>query len=1110
MDQGLAVLEDARRGQGRLLLIAGEAGIGKSRLADELARRALECGFLAAWGRCWEAGGAPPYWPWVQTLRSIARGLTPNAVRDRAGAGAEDIAQLLPEMHAVLAAGHPSPSLDADTARFRLFDATTTFLRNTASSSPLLVVLDDLQVADVPSLLLLQFLAGALQEDRLLVVGTYRGDEVGQQHPLAGTLRELARHSVVRHLALRGLPESDVRAFMEAESGVAPHESVVHAVRDETEGNPLFLREVTHLLLEEGRLDSGRMQPGTRIGLPPSVRDVIRLRTKPLGAECVRILTIASVLGREFSLEAIGGLTGLAVDTVVESIDDAFTAGVITDLPGSKDRLRFSHVIIRESLYEDLARSERMQMHRRAGDILESLYGEDLTANLAEVAHHFFEGADEGHADKAVAYACRAAEHAMSLLAFEEAARLYTMALGSLRVAKPTDQTLRCDVMLQLGHAQALSGDHRTSKRTFLEAADLARRLGAPQLLARAALGYGGRFVLSRAGDDPHLVPLLRDSIAEVGTSDSALRARLLARIAGALRDEPSIETRAALSREAVDLARRLGDAATLAYTLEGLFWSLWTPDNPQERLDIAGEMIEIGEQAGDLELVLHGHEDRRIALFELADVASMKREIATVARLAQQLRQPTQTWLPASSRALTALFEGRFEDAEALILEARDTREWANPSDAREAYVLQLFMLRREQGRLAEIEALVRAAAREIAWYPVLRCTLALLLCETARDDEARIEYDRIAADDFVAVPFDNNWLFSMSLLSEVTYALRDEPQARRLYERLLPFAERNAAVEVSTGSLSRSLGLLTTVMSTFDAASGHYERALEHNREMGARPWVAHTEHDFAVMLAQRRHAGDAEHAVDLLRRALASSESMDMPALRAKVKRDLDALGSTTSAASSPDTAFAAHLGAQLRQSAIMHLEGEYWTIGYDGRVLRLRDSKGVRVLAVLLSTPGRPHPSVDLERLGRGDEVAARAMVASDAGELLDDEARRAYRARLRELQEAIAEAAASGAADSVATMVEERDFLLQELGRAVGLGGRSRRAGSVAERARLNVTRAVKTSVRRIAVTDPVLGAHLDATVHTGAVCVYTPDPRSPLRWNVAAHEVHIR
>jgi AAA ATPase domain len=1103
--QGLAAMEDALTGRGRLLLVAGEPGIGKTRLADELAERAQQRGFRVVSGRCWEAGGAPAYWPWVQSLRSLIRGLNAAELAAQLGPGAVDMAQLLPEIHGVLGTLPDPPAVDPEAARFRFFDSVAAFLTQAAAVRPVMLVLDDLHAADTPSLLLLRFLAGTLSDGCcMLILGTYRDTELTPDHPLTASLAELTRAQAVRSVSLRGLTEVDVGHLISENTGGTAQESLARTMRDETEGNPLFVQEVIRWLLGEGRLAQAVTEQGTAIVIPRSVREVIHQRLKPLSESSRNLLSLAAVLGREFSVNALSRLAERSVYDVIEVLDEPLAARVISDTPGVTGRLRFAHVLIRESLYDEIGRAQRIQLHHLAGRALESLYVDDPEPHLAELAHHFFQGALEGEVGKAVFYARRAGARALSLLAYEEAARLYQLALQGLALSETKDSKQRCAVLLALGDAQARAGDAAGSKQSFLQVADLARSSGLSEPLTNAALGYGGRHTWMRAGGDPHLIPLLRDGLAAVGEADSALRARIMARLAGALRDDPSPEPRESLSKQAVELARRLGDPATLAYTLDGMFGALWRPDNPEERLAIASEVVRLAEATADQDLVQSGHRDLLCAFFELGDIASVYRELAEADRVAEELLQPAWRHMVFNERALLALLEGRFQDAEQFTTSAFQLGQRSRLWDALADHAGQLFQLRREQGRLSEIEEQIKRSAREFSWYPMFRCALAVLYCELGREAQARVEFGEIAAQDFAGLPLDNYWVFNLSLLSEVACFLGDSARGRTIYERLLPYAGRNAvgAPEGCTGSVSRALGLLADLTSRPEDAARHFEAALGQNEHMGARPWVARTQCDFAAALTKRGGDRDRERAIELLENALLTCDELGMPSLRIRVTAELDRLGVASSAVTSEAVSIPVEDG-------MLRLEGEYWTVVYQGRMLRLRDSKGMRILARLLSLPGRPHPSLDLERLdAEGDELIARAVAAGDAGELIDDEARRAYRARLAELREAIEDAEQWGKADEVGAMREELDFITHELGRALGLGGRSRRAGSVSERARLNVTRAVKSATKRIAASDAGLAAHLQATVHTGSVCVYSPDPRSPITWRASTGDVH--
>jgi class 3 adenylate cyclase/tetratricopeptide (TPR) repeat protein len=864
-----ASLEEALSGRGRVGLLAGEPGIGKSRLADEFAARARDRGARVLWGRCWEAGGAPAYWPWVQSIRSYVRETEPERLRVELGAGAATIAQMLPELRAVFPdLPQPTP-VESEEARFRLFDAAATFLRNAASRRPIVLVLDDVHAADVPSLLLLQFVAGELRGIPILILATYRDVELDRDHPLRRTLAELARAPATRTLSLGGLSETEVSQLIEMTTGQLSRDAVVRAIYGETEGNPLFVTEVVRLLDSEGMLDEVGEGAARRIVLPDSVREVIGRRLSLLSPECAEALTLASVLGRDFSLEALELLSERTADDLLDVLETGVAARLVADVPGSLGRLRFSHALVRDVLYGELSTLRRIRLHRRAAEVLERLYDRDLEPHLAELAHHFFEAAPAGDVDKAIDYSRRAGDRAVALTAFEEAVRLYRMALQALERQDPPGENLRCELLLRIGDAQARAGDTPTAQEAFLAAAAVARELELPEQLGRAALGYGGRFVWEAGRGDPHLVPLLEEAVAAL-PDDSSLRAKLLSRLAGGpLRDEVDRRRRDALSKEAVEIAARLGDPAALAYVLDGRHAAVWWPENLDDRLDIATELVRVATEAGDSERILQGHHYRFIALLELGDMAGARAEVEAQARLAEELHQPTQLFYVATCRSTLAAFEGRSEEAERLTEEAFHYGERAERAMAVISRRFLLYIIRGSQGRLSELEEEIRASVDEFPTYVVFRCVLAHLYAELGRHGEAREPFERLAASGFSELPRNDEWVFGMALLADVAGFLRDAPASEVLYEQLLPYDGRNAvsAPDACIGAVARSLGVLAAIIGRYDDAVRHFEDAVAMNTRTGGRPWVAQTQSDSARMLLERGDLGDGDRAVELL---------------------------------------------------------------------------------------------------------------------------------------------------------------------------------------------------------------------------------------------------
>lgn len=328
-------------------------------------------------------------------------------------------------------------------------------------------------------------------------------------------------------------------------------------------------------------------------------------------------------------------------------------------------------------------------------------------------------------------------------------------------------------------------------------------------------------------------------------------------------------------------MARRIGDPGTLAYALSGHLAANQSPEHTPEQVTLATELISVAMEAGDLERVAEGHEQRAVALIELADLPRGKADLAAMARLADQLHQPAHDWCVAVYRALTALLEGRLAEAEDLIADARALGERALSWNAAVSYGLQLYVLRREQGRLEEIEELVRASVEEHPTYPIWRCALTQMAAELGDASEARDSFDVLAADGFASLPFDEEWLVSMGFLAEAVSALADAEHARALYPPLLRYRDRVAVAypEISTGAVARQVGLLATTMERWDEADGHFEVALEVNRRIGARSWLAHTQEDYARMLLARDAPGDRERSHDLLEAAVTAYRELGM---------------------------------------------------------------------------------------------------------------------------------------------------------------------------------------------------------------------------------------
>jgi DNA-binding SARP family transcriptional activator len=854
-------VDDAFSGRGRLFLLSGEPGIGKSRLADELSAHATARGARVLVGRCWEAGGAPAYWPWVQSLRSYVREAEPDLLLAQLGAGAADLAQIMPELRERYPDLPEMRSLDGEAARFRLFDAAAEFLRRVSQSRPLVLVLDDLHAADAPSLLLLRFLARELGSTHILLLGAYRDVDPSPAQPLTELLAEVTRERVTRRIVLGGLSERDVAHYVALTASEIASSDVVAGLHGQTEGNPLFVGEFVRLLSAEGV--ASRTAAEARLAVPQGIRDVIARRLTHLSDACDRMLVLASVIGREFDVDSLARMADVADDELLDALDEALAAGVVSDLPDVAGRLRFAHVLIRDTLHEGLTAARRVRLHRLVVEALEARHGDEPGPHLAELAHHSVAGGDLA---KGLRYAWQAGDRALGLLAYEEAARLYRVALECVH---PQDEQARCELLLAVGESQDSAGAFAVAKTAFLDAAAIARNLGLARELARAAAGYGGRFMWARAAGDDKLVPLLCEGLAALSEDDVELRARLLARLAGVLRDERSRERRDALSREAVQLARQSGNPAALAFALDGRLAAMDAPDVAAEGVTLARELRGVADRIGDRERVVNALDHERTRLVMTGDLREAEAALEEAGHLYDDLRQPAQLWQHYSARAMFALAAGRLSEAEELIPRAFAFGERSLPDVAIPVYRLQRYALRDFQGRPEEAAPAIRDLVTEYPTRPAFRCALAHAQARLGQLPEAKRTLDDLAQDGIAGLPFDQEWLYGMSLLAETCGLVGDSAFGAHLYRLLHPWAAFAAAdhPEGFRGSISRYLGILATMTQRWAQAELHFEDALAANAAMGARPWLAHTEHDYAQMLRARNGRRDRERAARLL---------------------------------------------------------------------------------------------------------------------------------------------------------------------------------------------------------------------------------------------------
>ncbi|OJX06726.1 MAG: hypothetical protein BGO72_00010 [Burkholderiales bacterium 70-64] len=895
-----AALAEALDMEGRLLVLAGDPGIGKTRTAQALAQRAQAQGLRVLWGRCPEEPGSPPYWPWLQVLRAWLGTLEDDAqLRAVLGHAASHLAEIVPEI-AARCPGLPAVAATADAAqaRFRLFDAIAGVLARIAAERGLVLILDDLHWADTPSLRLLEFLAPEIGTRRMLVLGTYRDIALARHHPLSDTLGTLARHPRFTRLRLLGLSLEETGRFIAEASGAAPSPELLAAVHAQTEGNPLFVAETTRFLVQEGVLggDAAPSSParGARLPrrIPEGVREAIGSRLNRLSPACNRVLACAAVIGRSFDTRVLARLLdGTPQEEWSAALDEALAASIIEALaePGA---WQFSHVLIRETLYDEVPATRRARLHLAIGAILETLHGGDPMAEVATLAHHYCAALPAGDPARAIEYARRAARRADALFAWEEAARYYRLALQALDDADPGAARERLGLLIALGSALTRAGEDLEAAEILQRTAGSARTLGLSEELARAACGF--EEATWRPGLPGHAAArLLHDALAGLDEGDSVLKVEVLSSLTRALIFSGDSEAAARFGAQAEAMARRIGDPRALSTALRAGLSARWRPEQFERRMATTLEAMRLAEQVGDRDRALEASSWRLFDLMELGDLQQRAEEFRAYAEAASATRQPFYHYICLSSHAMLALFHGRFEQAEQHAREALEFGRRMPSLDAAGVFGLQMFSLRREQGRLKELAPLVahfvQATPAAAAWRP----GLAIVYAEIGMTEQARAQFELLAADGFAAVPRDALWVASMAYLAEVCALLGDAPRAGQLYEFLLPCEGRNIVAPPNVacyGAAARQLGMLAATCRRWAQAQQHFEAALQANTRQEGWPWLAHTQHQYAAMLLARAQPGDGARAAGLLDEAIASSRTLGMPALgeRAAVLR------------------------------------------------------------------------------------------------------------------------------------------------------------------------------------------------------------------------------
>ncbi len=803
-----AAWDDASAGALRIACLAGEPGIGKTRLAAELAARLHAGGALVLYGRSDEEN-LVPHQPFVEALERLLREAAPEEREALIGARREDLARLLP----AVAPREAADDDDAATARYRAFEAARALVEAAAARRPALLVLDDLHWADRPTLLLLRHLGRMADRAPMLVLATYRDTETGRGHPLADALADLRREQPLVTIPLGGLSEQETADLLGVDRSLAG------PLRARTDGNPLFLGEIGRHMGEGGD-EAG--------GLPPGVKEVIGRRLDRLGDGAVEVLTTAALAGDEIDLALLDEVHG--PDAALAAVERGAGAGLLVER-GPGGRHAFAHALVAETLHDGASAARRARVHARIADALESR----PQAPPAQVAHHLLAAGEAGDPARALRWSVAAAEQAAALSADSEAAGHYERALATLPAGDPR----RGELSARLGDARNRSGARVAARAAFDDAAGAARAAGDAALLARAALGAGGLGVTIGPCDEG-LVELLEEALDRIGPGDDGLRARLLGRLATELYYEDRGRADA-LSRAAVEAARACDDPAAVATALNARRVAIWDAPHARERLDTATLMVAEAQRAGDPELVLQGRSWRVLDLMELGEVAEAGAEVDAYAVAADELGLPHYRWWVPMWRATLELIEGRAGAAARLGAEALAIGRRADDPNAELLVGIQRAWgtfepVQFDEGHRAWIARGMAESSAPWAWETGLAWIDAVL----GRRADARRTVARLMDDDLAALRLDANWHAALDLCEAVA-VLGDAAPAERLYAHLAPFAALHGVVARAVywyGPVDHFLGMMALTAGDPARAEGHLVRALDAMEAVGAGP--------------------------------------------------------------------------------------------------------------------------------------------------------------------------------------------------------------------------------------------------------------------------------
>ena len=836
--------DHALSGQGGLVMVVGEPGIGKTALVEQLATYATLRGGNTLWGHCYEEGSLSlPYLAFVEALRSYIAARPAEALRQELGSAAGDLARIVSEVRERLAI-EPRPASEPEEDRWRLLQAVSGFLRNASGVQPLVIVLEDLHWADQGTLDLLTHLARNLQGARLLVVGSYRDVEVDRAHPLSAALADLRRQASFGRVQLRGLGTPEVQRMLLAITGLNVPGSLAEAIHRQTEGNPLFVQEVVRYLVEEGRLSAVSGQPSAAgpqssaavdMAIPEGLRDVIGRRLSRLSPECNRVLAIAAVIGRDFGLETLQAITEQDEEAVVSALEEALHIGVLEEQSRlGVIRYRFAHAFFRQTLYEELIAPRRLRLHQQVAGALEHQYTNRLEEHAAELAEHFAQSTDKEDLRKAVHYGELAAERALGVYAYGEAVRHLEQALAVQEVLDPDDAAKRCDLLLALGEALIPAGEpQRAAESVAPQALALAEALGdrsRASLACREAME--GLFHYAGGGIEGTSAyrqwAELAGRYAREGTAERAYADRTLGRIDFMAGRAPQARARL---RPALDLARRLDDPS-LFFELAWAMLIGATPDGAEEDRRLAEEVVSRpreGASAFALGQALWQAGSTFLNWGERERAETVWREMAQLGSRTRDPAMGSLVW-----ETVLATLDGDLERALAIEMDAQRRAEGLGRIAIGPALDTSVFNVLMYLGRTTNALARIQTpGATNVASLPLRRAALAQFLAAAGRSTEAAaVLADLLTERGLFGPDAEGAGTASLVRLLDAAILIEDRRLAGTLARRLMPLA--------ATGSSGGQFNAPTCIARHLGDAGRRCWASADRYWRTTSRPWT------------------------------------------------------------------------------------------------------------------------------------------------------------------------------------------------------------------------------------------------------------------------------